>query len=286
MRNLKIALSILFILSVSFFVVRACVHKKPFAYRIEKPSPIIKKKITYKKTESRKEKAVKPPAEEITKVPRLAIILDDWGYQASLMNLVVDIHRPITLAVLPHLPHSTGVAEEAFDHGLGVMLHMPMQPKNKWRGLERHTILVTDNEKVIKACLDSALTSVPHVEGVNNHMGSLATSDERVMRIVLSHLMSKGLFFIDSNTAAATVSPKISKELGMRFAKRDIFIDNEMVPESIKKQLRQAEKLALRAGRAIAIGHDKKMTILAVKEMVPEIEKAGVKLVLARDLVE
>ena len=286
MRNLKIALSILFILSVSFFVVRTCVHKKPFAYRIEKPSPIIKKKITYKKIESVKEETVKQSVEEITKAPRLAVILDDWGYQASLINLAIDIDRPITLAVLPHLPYSTRVAQKAFNQGLGVMLHMPMQPKNKWRGLERHTILVTDKEEVIKACLDSALTSVPHVEGVNNHMGSLATSDERVMRIVLSHLMSKGLFFIDSNTAPATVSPKISRELGIKFAKRDIFIDNEMVPESIKKQLRQAEKLALRTGRAVAIGHGKKMTILVIKEMVPEIEKAGIKLVLVRDLVK
>ncbi len=285
MRNLKIALSILFVLSISFFVVRACVHKKPVAYKIEKPSPVAKKKITYKKTEPGKEEVAKQPAEEKAKGPRMAIILDDWGNNLSFVKLAIDIGRPVTLSILPHLIHSKDIDAEAYKNNLGVMLHMPMQPKNKLKGIEPHTIMINNSEKVILMYLDSALENVPHAAGVNNHMGSAATSDERVMNIVLAHLVSRGLFFIDSNTDATTVAPRVAKGIGIRFSKRDVFLDNEMNPEAIKKQLRRGMTIALRRGHVVVIGHDKKMTLLVIKEMVPEIEKSGIQLVLAKDLV-
>ena len=116
-------------------------------------------------------------------------------------------------------------------------------------------------------------------------MGSAATSDLRVMRTVLKHLLSRNLFFIDSNTASTSVGTQVAKEIGIKFNRRDVFIDNEMKPEVIKIQLERAKNIALRRGSVVVIGHDRKMTLLAIKEMVPEIEAAGVKFVLVRDLV-
>ncbi len=272
MRNLKIVLSVLFILTISFFVVRACVYKKPSFHEIKKPVRFIKKKVIYKK----------PAAES----PRMAIILDDWGNNFSLVRLAVDLDRPVTLSILPHLANSERIDAEAYKNDLGVMLHMPMQPKNKLKGIEPHTIMVTNSDKVIVLYLDSALASVPHAEGVNNHMGSAATSDERVMKTVLSHLSSKGLFFVDSNTDSTTVAPAVAKELGIKFTKRDVFIDNELKSAAIKKQLEIAKAIALKRGRVVVIGHDKKVTLTTIKAMIPELEAAGIQLVLAKDLVE
>ena len=262
---------------------KAVFKKKPAVYEKPAVKAVVKKKIIRKKALSPQAGA---SAEQVPQGPRMAIILDDWGNSFILTKYAIDIGRPITLSILPHLPQSQKIAEEAYTNNLGVMLHMPMQPKNQIRGLEPHTILVTMPEKDILVYLDSALESIPHVEGVNNHQGSAATSDTRVMRAVLGDLKSKGLFFIDSNTISTTVAPRVAQELGIKFTKRDVFIDNEMNPETIKNQLRRAEKIALKHGRVVVIGHDRKMTLLAIKQMVPEIEAAGVEFVLAKDLVE
>ena len=261
MRTLKIILSAIFILAVCFLVVKGCVKKRT----------VYPKKIS-----------VQPL---VALAPRMAIILDDWGNNFSLTKNAIEIGRPLTLSVLPHLKQSKQIAEEAHSHGLGVMLHMPMQPKNQKEGLEPHTILTAMPDTEIMRYLDEALESVPHAEGVNNHMGSLATADERVMRAVLGHLKSRGLFFVDSYVVSSTVAPKIGAEEKIRFTKRDVFIDNDAKLESVKGKLKDAVRIALKRGRVVVIGHDKKVTLEAIKEMVPEIEKAGVQLVFVRDLV-
>ena len=134
--------------------------------------------------------------------------------------------------------------------------------------------------------LDSALESVPHAAGVNNHQGSAATGDERVMKTVLGHLKNKNLFFVDSQVIATSVARRVAEEIGIPFTRRNVFIDNKATLEAVEQQLRAAEKIALTRGRVVAIGHDKKPTIEAIKEMVPELEKNGVELVLVKDLLE
>ena len=218
--------------------------------------------------------------------PKMAIILDDWGNNLELVKTAVGIRRPLTLSVLPHLIHSRQVARSAKKNGLGVMLHMPMQPKGANQPLEPHTILTTTPDAQIIDYLDKALEDIPQAEGVNNHQGSAATSDERVMRTVLKHLKSRGLFFVDSEVIKTSVGRKMAGEIGIPFTKRDVFIDNKLTNGAVKERLRLAEKIALSRGRVVVIGHDKKPTLQAIREMVPELEKNGVKLVLVRELLE
>lgn len=227
--------------------------------------------------------AAPQPAE---RVPRLAIVLDDWGYNHSTVERAIAIGRPLTLAVIPHLPNSRHVAERGHQAGLGIMLHMPMQPLSKSEPLEPETIMTETPEARIRLYLERALASVPHARGVNNHQGSAATRDARVMRAVLASLHARGLFFIDSAVTGQIKSPAIARELGMPFAKRDVFIDNVNKLDPIKEQLRVAVRTAKKKGSAIAIGHDRKATLTAIEQMVPEIEREGVRLVLAQELVK
>ena len=274
--KLKIALSIVFVLAVAFFVARAFwpkpspVHKAPAKAVAKKIAPVKKEALP---------SPVPGPAE-------MAIILDDWGQNASLVDDAIAVGRPLTLSVLPNLRHSRDIAERAYANGLGVMLHMPMQPRSNRQPAEPHTILTTTPDGEIARLLDEALASVPHAEGVNNHQGSAATGDERVMRAVLSHLKKKGLFFVDSQVIATSVGRKVASETGIRFAARQVFIDNTATVEAVKQELERAARLARQRGRLIVIGHDKKLTLAAIRESVPQIEKSGVKLVLAKELVQ
>ncbi|MBI4352299.1 MAG: divergent polysaccharide deacetylase family protein [Candidatus Omnitrophica bacterium] len=221
-----------------------------------------------------------------TKAAKMAIILDDWGNNFSLLKDAVSIQRPLTVAILPHLPQSRRIAEEARRRGLGVMLHIPMEPFGAGQPLEPHTIFRTMPDDKIVQYLEEALRSVPYVEGVNNHQGSAATTDPRVMRTVLGYLKRRGLFFVDSHVISKTVGPRIAAEVGIDFAERDVFIDNQAEKEAIKQSLRKAKVLVKRKGEVIVIGHDKKPTLQAIKEMIPELEKEGVQLVLVRELVK
>lgn len=217
--------------------------------------------------------------------PRMAIILDDWGNNYAVIDYALAVGRPLTLSILPNLPNSAKIAEKAHSEGLGVMLHMPMQPISKKQPLEPHTILTTTPDADIRQYLSDALASVPYVEGVNNHQGSAATSDARVMTTVLGEIKKRGLFFIDSAVIATIKSPAIAAKIGLRYDKRDVFIDNVLKGDAIKAELRRAIRLAVNRGDVIVIGHDHKQTLIAIKEMLPEIDAAGVRLVTADELV-
>ena len=133
---------------------------------------------------------------------------------------------------------------------------------------------------------DEGLTNVPHAEGVNNHMGSAATSDLRVMRTLMGHLKKKNLYFIDSKVIPSSVAERAAKEKGLLFACRDVFIDNQLMDAPIKSQIRKAVKMALKKGKVIMIGHAHRITLKVLKEILPEIDRAGVRLVFVRQLVK
>jgi len=255
-----------------------------FVARVFWPKPVPKPahRPPVKVAVKTKKPAPKPPQT----TAKMAIILDDWGLNASLVDDAVAVHRPLTLSVLPRLRHSQDIAERAHALGLGVMLHMPMQAKSLKAASEPHTILTTSSDAQILRYLDEALESVPYAEGVNNHQGSAATSDRRVMHTVLSHLKQKGLFFVDSQVISTSVGQKVADEIGIRFARRQVFLDNTATVEAVKKQLDLAVKTALDRGSVVVIGHDKKPTLQAIREKVPDIEKSGVKIVSIKELLQ
>lgn len=178
MRYLKFFLSALFILLAGFLVFRSCAPEKTPFFHAKRMAP------------QERVREVPMPAAK----PRMAIILDDWGQNASVFEDAAAVGRPLTLSILPHLRFSRDLAQKAHARGLGVMLHMPMQPLNTREPLEPHTILTTTPEQDIIHYLDEALKSVPYAEGVNNHMGSAATADARVMKTVIGFLKGRGLF--------------------------------------------------------------------------------------------
>ncbi len=271
-KRIKIILAVVFVLAVAFFAAKSLI--KPGKRSVSPPAGI-----------SRTVK-IAPKIQPAPAKARMAIILDDWGHSTVLLDDVAAIGRPLTLSILPNLEHSRVIAEFAKSRGLGVMLHMPMQPEGKNQPLEAHTILISMSEDEIHKYLDEALASVPYVAGVNNHQGSAATSDERVMRAVLAHLKKKGLFFVDSLVVSTSVGARVAREAGIRFLKRDVFIDNRPVVDAIMESLKQAQQVALKRGKVVVIGHDKHATVEAIKRMDPDLEKNGVKLVLVKEFVE
>jgi polysaccharide deacetylase 2 family uncharacterized protein YibQ len=194
--------------------------------------------------------------------------------------------RPMTFSILPNTPHARKVALLAHENGDQVMLHLPMEPRESDRySLEQDTVLAGMDKEEIQTILQKDLAQIPHVRGINNHMGSKATEDVIVMQALMEVLKNKGLFYIDSHTSSHTVGPQMARQAGVAFGSNYRFIDPENDLPAIKKAIRQAVEKAKKEGKAIAIGHPHPLTTQAIREMIPEIEKAGVKLVFASEVV-
>lgn len=215
---------------------------------------------------------------------KIAIVIDDFGYNLNNLELLKTIKGPLTVSVLPNLGYSQVVAEKLHALGFEVILHLPLEPKEKYR-LEKDTILTGMKEEKIKGIINRALEGIPFVRGVSNHMGSRATEDEQTMGTVLKELKKRRLYFLDSLVTQASVGRSTSRKIGLGFAQRDIFLDNQQDAGYIKEQLNKLKARAERLGQAIGIGHDRKITIEVLKEVIPEFKKQGFKFVYVSDLV-
>jgi polysaccharide deacetylase 2 family uncharacterized protein YibQ len=217
---------------------------------------------------------------------RLAILLDDAGQSRELLDAATALPKPVAVSVLPFLPHSSHVAVEFHRAGHEVWLHLPMEPV----GYPKNdpgpgALLVSMTESEIRTAVHTAVNNVPHLVGMNNHMGSKATADLRVMTWVMQELKGRGLFFIDSRTTRDTVAEDAARAQGVRANRRRVFLDNERTRVAIRRQLDEAIYRARLEGEAIAIGHVAKTTIQVLAEEIPRLRRRGADLVAPSRLV-
>lgn len=218
--------------------------------------------------------------------PRIAIIIDDLANGGKVTNLLWSIKSPLTIAVLPQMPDSSSIAKKAFNKNIQVILHLPLEPENSQLSLGPGGVTCQMSKKEISKRLRDNLESIPHVVGINNHMGSKATADPRVMQAVLEVAKQKGLFFVDSLTTPKSLAFKVAKELKVETAKREVFLDGKREREYIRSQVNLLAKVAKKKGKAIGIGHINQKTIEVIKEMIPQLEEEGIEFVYASQLVD
>jgi len=218
--------------------------------------------------------------------PALAVIVDDLGYDSAAARAVLSLPARVTIAVLPNLPDSPLIAEEAHRRGIQVLLHLPMESVAGEDKAEKIELHVGEPAGEVARVLDEMLATVPHAVGVNNHQGSRATSDPALMAELAAALRTRGLFFIDSRTSPASRAFDAAVRAGVPAAARNVFLDDDEQPAPIRRQLEHAERLAREQGWCVAIGHPHPATIDVLSQMLPEIEARGVRLVSASEILE
>jgi len=223
------------------------------------------------------------PFHFLSQRPRLAIVIDDLGNDRAEADVLFRLSYPLTLSVLPYQSSSGEIAEEAHRRGYQVMLHLPMastagaidEPVELHPGMDAKSVGKT---------FMSMLDTVPYAAGVNNHEGSLGTSDPELMRELMPLLREHNLFFIDSRTTAATVAETAAHTAGVPAASRNVFLDDDRSAEAVRKQFELAIHDAREKGTALAIGHPHPETLQVLAEMLPEAKREGITLVFASDL--
>jgi uncharacterized protein len=217
---------------------------------------------------------------------KLAIIIDDMGTSVQEARSLTTIGVPLTFSIIPGLRNYREVASFAASSGMETMIHIPMQSKG-WpeRRLEANGLLVAMANAEIREHLDDFCRNIPRAVGANNHMGSEFTEHEDKMKAVLGVLKEKGLFFIDSVTSSKSVGQSLARDMGMKSARRNVFLDNDQNAASILGQLDQAVRLAKKNGSAIAICHPHPITIKTLSAALPTLQQQGIRLVPASQLV-
>lgn len=210
---------------------------------------------------------------------RIALVIDDLGYELDELKPLLALGVPVTYSVLPFADHTPEVVAELRRRKAEILLHLPMEPKNG-QNPGPGALLRTMSDGELREKTEAALKAVPGAVGVNNHMGSLLSSEEGPMTAVLGVLAERGLFFLDSRTSAETVGYKVAIGLGIPAAERQVFLDDgEPGAAAVHVQFERLLTMARARGAAIAIGHPHPETLAALAREVPKAKAEGVEFV-------
>jgi len=210
--------------------------------------------------------------------PMIAMVIDDLGLRRANTAALIAMPGPLTLAFLPYADALEPQTRAARAAGHELLVHVPMEATgHEWPG--PNALLSSLSPAEMLARLRAQLRSFPDFVGVNNHMGSLLTADHSEMALVMAELRSRELLFLDSRTTAKSVAAREAQRLGVPHAERDVFLDNELGLDYVRRQLVQAEQLARRRGYAVAIGHPHDVTIEALRGWLPTLKERGFALV-------
>lgn len=217
---------------------------------------------------------------------KIALVLDDWGYNMRNWQALSRIKEPLTISVLPDLPYSTKIATSAQAEGYEVILHLPLE-SYEHKNMERNTIYSDMEGDEIKSILEGGFLSVPKAVGVSNHMGSRSTEDGRVMKIIFEVIKEKDIFFLDSLVTEKSLCENLAKETEIKFTERDVFLDNVSDKNYIRKQLMELVRLAYSSSRpVVGIGHDRLLTLEVLEEEIGHLAEQGIEFVYLSEAVK
>jgi polysaccharide deacetylase 2 family uncharacterized protein YibQ len=219
-------------------------------------------------------------------LPKVAIIIDDIGYERRVAEKFLSLNAVLTFSVFPHSPFQQKIIRKAHAKGVENMLHLPMEP-DEYPEVDPgpNALLTSMSPDELIDQLNKNLDAVPLIKGVNNHMGSKMTTESTRMYQIFSVLKKRGLFFIDSLTTPESLCKPSARLLQIPFAQRDVFLDHVQEPDFIRGQIKELIRIAEIHGTAVGIVHPHEVTYEVFREELLELQKK-VRLVPASDVVQ
>lgn len=207
--------------------------------------------------------------------PRIALIIDDLGYNLTQGRRAIDLPGAVTCAILPGAPHTQTLARHAFESGKEIMLHLPMHGVQGSRP-EPDSLSAQMAEEAFRAVLRGHLAALPRAAGVNNHMGSSVTPLPEQMNWLMEELAGRSLYFVDSRTTHLTVGADAARLHRVSFTQRDVFLDNEKDTAAIEKAFAQLLRKAKKRNHAVGIAHAHPVTLAALEQLLPKLAEEGI----------
>ena len=212
--------------------------------------------------------------------PRIAIIIDDLGYQLEAGRRAIDLPGPVAYAILPGTPQGARLARIANERGKEVLMHLPLESVDNRDFLEPGTMLLDMSRMTFGVTFANAIATVPFAIGVSSHRGSLLTRHPGHMGWLMEEIGEReNLFFIDSYTTHESVALRIAAESGITATKRDVFLDHDRSSDAVMREFERLKSMARKRGSAVAIGHPFKETLEVLERELPKLQEEGFELV-------
>lgn len=211
--------------------------------------------------------------------PVVAVVIDDLGLDRARTERALALDPAVTMAFMTYaekLPQWLARSRAA-QHEL--LVHVPMQPESAAVDPGPNTLTVSLPQEEMLRRLRWGLDRLDGYVGANNHMGSRFTGDAAGMRVVLAELETRGLLFLDSLTTPRSTCGALARSLGLPFASRNVFLDNEATVPGVRRQIATLETVARSHGYAIGIGHPHDATLAALAEWLPQAQARGITVV-------
>ncbi len=212
--------------------------------------------------------------------PKIAIIIDDMGYHHDIDKDLLQLDLNLSFSFLPHAPHTKELENTAYRLGRTVLLHLPLEARSSDYDPGPGALLLSQSATQRQRLLDDNLRQVPHAVGVNNHMGSRFSADERAMSELAMLLLRRQLFFVDSMTIAESKGYVAARKQGVPTVKRDVFLDNLQEREAICRQIEHLVTIGRWQGSGVGIGHPYPETLAALatcgRELLDQVELVGI----------
>ncbi len=206
----------------------------------------------------------------------VAIVIDDFGYRNDwVVEGFLQLDSALTFAVIPGHQFSVDIAARAHRNGHEVLVHMPMQAIGPAPGELEYRLKIAMSPTEINNRVRRAFAEMPHAVGMNNHQGSAATGDARMMNALGAELRQQGVFFLDSVTSADSLAMPSMRAAGVAAAQRDLFLDNVDDVQHVVSQIHRLVGMANEQGQAVGIGHVRPNTLLALQQALPQLKASG-----------
>ena len=224
-------------------------------------------------------RAVTPPDRNPIPFPRTkgtgAIVIDDAGNNLKELDPFLSFPGSLTIAVLPSLPHSAEAARRIRAAGKEVILHQPMEAVGG-QDPGPGAIYLRMGPAEIRAVLERNIAEVGPIVGMNNHQGSLITSDVTAMETILAVCREHDIYFLDSRTTVDTVVPAVAARMGIRIRERDVFVDNYQERAEMIRFIQEGFQKAEKKGSSVMIGHAWSSELAStLRELYPELIEQG-----------
>lgn len=223
-------------------------------------------------------------ATTVPNTPKIAIVIDDIGYRQSDFS-ALDLTGQFTFAIVPYAPYTQKIATLVHESKREVMAHLPMEAFRNNRLLGKGALRVSMNEEQTRQQIRNAISNIPFVSGINNHMGSYFTTQSKHLGWVMDELAKKDLFFLDSKTTPNSKAERIAVQYGVPTGHRHVFLDNQLDEAYLNKQFNRLIKIAKRYSYAVAIAHPHPESIVFLKNKSAELKLMGINLVPVSDLL-
>lgn len=220
------------------------------------------------------------PFNEKSKKPRISIIISDMGLSSnSTEKAITELPPEITLAFVPYAGNLEEWVKKSRDAGHEVLLSIPMEPESYPKDDPGPNALLTSlsKEENINR-LNWALSRATGYVGIMNFMGSRYTTNTDFMADLLEKLYHRGLLIVDAASSTDSVIPSLSRINGVPYSVNDRYIDNIASRQSIDKQLKYLEDVAVRRGYAVGIAFPYPITFERLNKWVATLKDKNIEL--------